>query len=501
MVDPAPRRARRGGQHVDERRGVVVGDLLALVDLLDGERRRPDRVELVGGRAVELLARGDLDLAHRLEVRMVGPDLGQLGTGVARDHQLRDYARLQAGPMTTNAEPRRRLASRDPRARGVRPAVGVRRRAPRRRVDRRAAARARMPGRRSRRSAPTAATGGRSASSTRSRRRAASSRCAPRSVADPCARRGRRRRRRGRPVGRPRPRPALVPPRGAAPPVDVERGGGGRRSGRRADVRADRPPRRRPLGPDLPPDPAADPAQARAAAARARGTELPAAVHGLDRAGDGLRRIDPRRSAACSPPAWRSPARRPRRWPTSGSRAVVPGANDNLSAVGALVGLAAALRDRPVEGARVLLVSTGSEESFSEGMQGFGERHFDDLDPDADRDGLPRVPRRPDADRGRGRGHAPDARLPRPHARGARGRRARCRRADHAGPADDGRHRRDHRAARRLRGGDARVGRRDQAADELPLAERRRRQPALVDDRERDRGVRAVPADARPAAR
>ena len=65
-----------------------------------------------------------------------------------------------------------------------------------------------------------------------------------------------------------------------------------------------------------------------------------------------------------------------------GLRAVVPGANDNLSSVGVLIGLADALRDRPVEGARVLLVSTGSEESFSEGMQGFGERHFGDLDPE-----------------------------------------------------------------------------------------------------------------------
>jgi Peptidase family M28 len=65
-----------------------------------------------------------------------------------------------------------------------------------------------------------------------------------------------------------------------------------------------------------------------------------------------------------------------------GARAVVAGANDNLSSVGVLVGLAAALRDRPVEGARVLLVSTGSEESFSEGMQGFGERHFGELDPE-----------------------------------------------------------------------------------------------------------------------
>ena len=65
-----------------------------------------------------------------------------------------------------------------------------------------------------------------------------------------------------------------------------------------------------------------------------------------------------------------------------GARASVPGANDNLSAVGAVIALAARLRDHPVEGARVLLVSTGSEESFSEGMQGFGERHFGDLDPE-----------------------------------------------------------------------------------------------------------------------
>ena len=64
-----------------------------------------------------------------------------------------------------------------------------------------------------------------------------------------------------------------------------------------------------------------------------------------------------------------------------GMRAVVPGANDNLSAVGALVALAAAFQERPVEGVRVLLVSTGSEESFSEGMQAFGEHHFAELDP------------------------------------------------------------------------------------------------------------------------
>jgi hypothetical protein len=64
-----------------------------------------------------------------------------------------------------------------------------------------------------------------------------------------------------------------------------------------------------------------------------------------------------------------------------GARGVVPGANDNLTAVAILVALAQALRERPVEGLRVLLVSTGSEESFMEGMQGFARRHFGELDP------------------------------------------------------------------------------------------------------------------------
>jgi Peptidase family M28 len=64
-----------------------------------------------------------------------------------------------------------------------------------------------------------------------------------------------------------------------------------------------------------------------------------------------------------------------------GARDVVPGANDNLSAVAIVLALAEALRERPVEGLRVLLVSTGSEESFMEGMQGFARRHFSELDP------------------------------------------------------------------------------------------------------------------------
>ena len=59
-----------------------------------------------------------------------------------------------------------------------------------------------------------------------------------------------------------------------------------------------------------------------------------------------------------------------------GSRRTVPGANDNLTGVATLLGIARTLRDRPPAGARVLLVSTGSEESFMEGMQAFARRHF-----------------------------------------------------------------------------------------------------------------------------
>jgi hypothetical protein len=62
-----------------------------------------------------------------------------------------------------------------------------------------------------------------------------------------------------------------------------------------------------------------------------------------------------------------------------GARQVVPGANDNLSSVGVLVALAESLGERPVEGVRVILLSTGSEEGFMEGMQGFGRRHFPSL--------------------------------------------------------------------------------------------------------------------------
>lgn len=65
-----------------------------------------------------------------------------------------------------------------------------------------------------------------------------------------------------------------------------------------------------------------------------------------------------------------------------GLRSVVPGANDNLSGVGVVLSLARSLRDEPIEGVRVILLSTGSEESFMEGMQGFGRRHFPSLPTD-----------------------------------------------------------------------------------------------------------------------
>jgi hypothetical protein len=62
------------------------------------------------------------------------------------------------------------------------------------------------------------------------------------------------------------------------------------------------------------------------------------------------------------------------------TRSVVPGANDNLAAVAVLVELARLLREQPPDGVRVLLLSTGAEESFMEGMRGFVARHAGALD-------------------------------------------------------------------------------------------------------------------------
>ena len=66
-----------------------------------------------------------------------------------------------------------------------------------------------------------------------------------------------------------------------------------------------------------------------------------------------------------------------------GLRKVVPGANDNGTAVIALLELARRFLADPPDGLRLILLSTGSEESFSEGMKAFGERHFSGLPVDS----------------------------------------------------------------------------------------------------------------------
>ncbi len=60
----------------------------------------------------------------------------------------------------------------------------------------------------------------------------------------------------------------------------------------------------------------------------------------------------------------------------------VPGANDNLSAVGLIVAFAELLRDRPIPGLRVVLLSAGAEETLQDGIRGFVARHRHELDPD-----------------------------------------------------------------------------------------------------------------------
>jgi hypothetical protein len=62
-----------------------------------------------------------------------------------------------------------------------------------------------------------------------------------------------------------------------------------------------------------------------------------------------------------------------------GLRKTVPGANDNGTAVVALLALARRLVEEPPRDLRVILLSAGAEESFSEGIKAFGERHFGQL--------------------------------------------------------------------------------------------------------------------------
>jgi hypothetical protein len=64
------------------------------------------------------------------------------------------------------------------------------------------------------------------------------------------------------------------------------------------------------------------------------------------------------------------------------ARQPVPAANDNATGVAVLVALARRLREEPVGGLRVVLVSCGSEESFQQGVRAWGRRWFPRLPTD-----------------------------------------------------------------------------------------------------------------------
>ena len=89
-MDPAAGLTGGGAEHVDERGDVVVGDPLALLHRLDGERRGADRLEVGLGRALECLGGGDLHVAPRGHAGLVGPDGTDLGTGIALDHDFHE---------------------------------------------------------------------------------------------------------------------------------------------------------------------------------------------------------------------------------------------------------------------------------------------------------------------------------------------------------------------------------------------------------------------------
>ncbi len=80
------------GEHVDESGDVVLGQALALLYRLHGERRTADRLEVGFGRPRvaekrgQLFAGRDLDLPPGLHSCLVGPQAAERGAGVAGDH-------------------------------------------------------------------------------------------------------------------------------------------------------------------------------------------------------------------------------------------------------------------------------------------------------------------------------------------------------------------------------------------------------------------------------
>ena len=292
------------------------------------------------------------------------------------------------------------------------------------RVDRRRAARARLRGRRSRRSAPTATYWWPLGPPQRARG------ASPALVRAAPARRARRRRSRALgDLGRARPLARALAARAAAEALDVER-----RRARRATAT----PTRTVVvvaHHDAAHGGLIFHSSAPRAGTRARSRSRSSAAAWPPLMARRRRARARRRSARCSGRATAAAGDVMAPGGTAafadiGRRDTVPGANDNLSAVAALLEIAPRARARAGRGLRVLLVSTGSEESFEEGMRrSCAARPRAGAGPDRlivlDTLGSPR----PDPARGRGHAHhAPyDKRLKDGDRRGRSGRR----RADH----------------------------------------------------------------------
>ena len=153
-------------------------------------------------------------------------------------------------------------------------------------------------------------------------------------------------------------------------------------AGRAADAGGARPPRRRPHRRDLRPDVPDLAGRDVPRADRADRHVVPAVVGAARRARAGRARCAARAAAGCSPPGAAGSAVGLATFADVARSPIVPGANDNLSAVAVLVALAERLRDEPIDGLRVLLASCGAEEVIQGGIYGFARRHFPALDRD-----------------------------------------------------------------------------------------------------------------------
>ena len=175
----------------------------------------------------------------------------------------------------------------------------------------------------------------------------------------------------------------------------------------------------------------------------------------------------------------------------------VPGANDNLTAVAVLVALAEALRDNPVEGVRVQLVSAGAEEVLQGGIYGYCERHLSRDGSRPDLGAQRRDRRRPVAGAGRGRGLRGDGGLLRPAvARPGRPRRRPGGRAVATRDAGADQHRQRRALADGGADGDRDRDRPLQGALQLSPDDRRPREHPLADRRLRRRPRRGRHAGA-----